>query len=251
MSSLSTEGANLEYETGDALGVWPTNCPELVDELLSVTALKADAPVSVTGVGDVRLGDALARHFDITRPHPDTLAFIASRSTNGALRSLLGDDRKGDLKQWLWGNNSRTCCTSFQSSCRARSWSGCSSACSRASIRSRRPSAHQGEIHLTVSAVRYHNGRRARKGVASTFLADRADDGRVPVFVQKSAHFRPPVNGDVPIVMVGRAPVSRRSAASCTSGARRARRNWLFFGEQHRRPTSTATSWARCTTAVS
>ncbi|MGU4703979.1 hypothetical protein K6L09_45835, partial [Burkholderia cepacia] len=74
-----------------------------VDELLSVTALKADAPVSVPGVGDVRLGDALARHFDITRPHPDTLAFIASRSANGALKSLLGDDRKGDLKQWLWG----------------------------------------------------------------------------------------------------------------------------------------------------
>ena len=186
--SLSTEGANLEYETGDALGVWPTNCPELVDELLSVTALKADAPVSVTGVGDVRLGDALARHFDITRPHPDTLAFIASRSTNGALRSLLGDDRKGDLKQWLWGNNSRTCCTSFQSSCRARSWSGCSSACSRASIRSRRPERASGRDppdrvgralsqrparaqRRGVDVPRRSRGRRPRAGVRAEVRA--------------------------------------------------------------------------------
>ena len=102
------------------------------------------------------------------------------------------------------------------------------------SIRSRRLSAHQGEIHLTVSAVRYHNGRRARKGVASTFLADRADDGRVPVFVQKSAHFRPPVNGDVPIVMVGPGTgVAPFRGFLRAAGARRARRNWLFFGEQH------------------
>ncbi|WP_374102120.1 sulfite reductase flavoprotein subunit alpha, partial [Burkholderia sp. LMG 13014] len=234
--SLSTEGANLEYETGDALGVWPTNCPELVDELLSVTALKADAPVSVAGVGDVRLGDALARHFDITRPHPDTLAFIASRSANGALKSLLGDERKGDLKQWLWGQQladvlhefpvelSGTELVGMLKRMQPRLYSIASS-----------PSAHQGEIHLTVSAVRYHNGRRARKGVASTFLADRADDGRVPVFVQKSAHFRPPVNGDVPIVMVGPgtgvAPFRGFLHERQARGARG--RNWLFFGEQH------------------
>jgi len=31
------------------------------------------------------------------------------------------------------------------------------------------------------------------EGVSSTFLADRADDVSVPVFVQKSAHFRLPI----------------------------------------------------------
>ncbi|NTX21669.1 diflavin oxidoreductase, partial [Burkholderia cepacia] len=234
--SLSTEGANLEYETGDALGVWPTNCPELVDELLSVTALKADAPVSVAGVGDVRLGDALARHFDITRPHPDTLAFIASRSANGALKSLLGDDRKGDLKQWLWGQQLADVLHEFPVELSGNELVGMLKRMQpRLYSIASSPSAHPGEIHLTVSAVRYHNGRRARKGVASTFLADRADDGRVPVFVQKSAHFRPPVNGDVPIVMVGPgtgvAPFRGFLHERQARGARG--RNWLFFGEQH------------------
>ncbi|MET1535063.1 bifunctional nitrate reductase/sulfite reductase flavoprotein subunit alpha [Burkholderia sola] len=234
--SLSTQGANLEYETGDALGVWPTNCPELVDELLSVTALKADAPVSVPGVGDIRLGDALARHFDITRPHPDTLAFIASRSANGALKSLLGDDRKADLKQWLWGQQLADVLHEYPVELSGAELVGMLKRMQpRLYSIASSPSAHAGEIHLTVSAVRYHNGRRARKGVASTFLADRADDGRVPVFVQKSAHFRPPVNGDVPIVMVGPgtgvAPFRGFLHERQARGARG--RNWLFFGEQH------------------
>ncbi|MFJ6055298.1 molybdopterin-dependent oxidoreductase [Burkholderia vietnamiensis] len=234
--SLSTEGANLEYEAGDALGVWPTNCPELVDELLAVTALKADTPVSVAGVGDVRLADALARHFDITRPHPDTLAFIASRSANGALKALLGDDRKADLKQWLWGQQLADVLHEFPVELSGMELVGMLKRLQpRLYSIASSPSAHRGEIHLTVSAVRYHNGRRARKGVASTFLADRADDGRVPVFVQKSAHFRPPVNGDVPVVMVGPgtgvAPFRGFLHERQARGARG--RNWLFFGEQH------------------
>ncbi|MBJ9618156.1 bifunctional nitrate reductase/sulfite reductase flavoprotein subunit alpha [Burkholderia multivorans] len=234
--SLSTDGANLEYETGDALGVWPTNCPELVDELLAVTALKADTPVSVPGVGDTRLGDALARHFDITRPHPDTLAFIASRSANGALKTLLRDDRKAELKQWLWGQQLADVLHEFPVELSGAELVGMLKRLQpRLYSIASSPSAHPGEIHLTVSAVRYHNGRRARKGVASTFLADRAEDGRVPVFVQKSAHFRPPVNGDVPIVMVGPgtgiAPFRGFLHERQACGARG--RNWLFFGEQH------------------
>jgi sulfite reductase (NADPH) flavoprotein alpha-component len=36
--------------------------------------------------------------------------------------------------------------------------------------------AHPDEVHLTVSAVRYEAQGRWRKGVASTFLADRVGD---------------------------------------------------------------------------
>jgi len=92
-------------------------------------------------------------------------------------------------------------------------------------------------VHLTVSAVRYESFGRERKGVASTFLADRAGDvDCVKVFVQPSHGFRPPVNGDLPMIMVGpgtgiapfRAFLEERKA----SGARG--KNWLFFGDQKR-----------------
>lgn len=70
---------------------------------------------------------------------------------------------------------------------------------------------------------------------AGTFLADRAQDINVPVFVQKSAHFRPPHSSDTPMIMVGPgtgvAPFRgflHEQLARGDSG-----RNWLFFGEQH------------------
>ncbi|QJP70761.1 bifunctional nitrate reductase/sulfite reductase flavoprotein subunit alpha [Burkholderia glumae] len=238
--ALSTEGTALEYEAGDALGIWPTNCPAVVDELLTLTRLSADTPVSVPGVGELRLGEALGRHLDITRPHPDALALIAGRSRNGALKALLASDRRADLKNWLWGQQLADVLHEFPVELSAaelvamlkrlqpRLYSIASS-----------PAAHRGEVHLTVSAVRYSNGRRERKGVASTFLADRAQMGEggvpVPVFVQKSAHFRPPASGDTPIVMVG--PGTGIAPFRGFLHERRARgargRNWLFFGEQH------------------
>jgi hypothetical protein len=39
-------------------------------------------------------------------------------------------------------------------------------------------------VHLIVDVVRYESNGRLRKGVASSFLAERADDVPVPVFSQ-------------------------------------------------------------------
>ncbi len=58
-------------------------------------------------------------------------------------------------------------------------------------------------MHLTVASVRYEAYGRARKGVCSTFLAERAREGPVPVFVQPSPGFRLPPVPDTPIIMVG------------------------------------------------
>jgi sulfite reductase (NADPH) flavoprotein alpha-component len=92
--------------------------------------------------------------------------------------------------------------------------------------------AHPGEVHLTVSAVRYGT----RKGVASTFLADRASDTPVPLFVQPTRHFRVPADGQRPIIMIG--PGTGVAPFRAFLQERRARgdggRNWLFFGEQRR-----------------
>ena len=97
------------------------------------------------------------------------------------------------------------------------------------------PKAHIGQVHLTVNVVRYKSLGRGRKGLASTFLADRVtDEAPVPVFIQPAHGFRLPVNGDTPVIMVGpgtgiapfRAFLHERRVAGCQG------RNWLFFGEQ-------------------
>ncbi|QGZ65962.1 bifunctional nitrate reductase/sulfite reductase flavoprotein subunit alpha [Paraburkholderia acidisoli] len=234
--SLATGEAGLDYEAGDALGVWPTNCPALVDELLHLTRLAGDASVSVSGHGDMRLADALARHYEIARPSPDALAFIAARTRSRGLAELLGEARKADLRNWLWGQQIADVLHEYPVDVSPSELLGMLKRLQpRLYSISSSPKAHAGEVHLTVSAVRYNNGRRERKGVASTFLADRAEAGSVPVFVQKSTHFRPPRNGDTPMIMVG--PGTGVAPFRAFLHERRARgdagRNWLFFGEQH------------------
>ncbi|WP_224044301.1 bifunctional nitrate reductase/sulfite reductase flavoprotein subunit alpha [Paraburkholderia unamae] len=234
--SLATGEAGLEYEAGDALGVWPTNCPALVDELLGLTRLAADTPVAVSGQGEMRLGEALSKHFEIARPSPDALAFIAKRTRSGGLTDLLDEARKGDLRNWLWGQQLADVLHEYPVDLSAPELLGMLKRLQpRLYSISSSPKAHAGEVHLTVSAVRYNNGRRERKGVASTFLADRALEGSVPVFVQKSTHFRPPRSGDTPMIMVG--PGTGVAPFRAFLHERRARgdtgRNWLFFGEQH------------------
>jgi len=97
------------------------------------------------------------------------------------------------------------------------------------------PKAHPDEVHLTVAAVRYESHGRARKGVCSTFLADRVDvNTPVPVFVQVSHGFRLPKDNEKPVIMIGpgtgiapfRAFLEERRAIGAKG------RNWLFFGDQ-------------------
>jgi sulfite reductase (NADPH) flavoprotein alpha-component len=99
------------------------------------------------------------------------------------------------------------------------------------------PKAHPGEVHLTVSAVRWNSNERQRTGIGSCYLADFAKPGDVvPVFVQKSHGFAPPADDGLPAIMVGpgtgiapfRAFLEEREARNAKG------RNWLFFGDQKR-----------------
>lgn len=234
--ALDIADTGLDYEAGDALGVWPVNCPELVEELLAQAGLSGDAVASVPGVGDMPLARALSTHYEIARPAPATLALIAEHARAPGLRQLLAEERRADLRQWLWGKQLADVLHAFPAALPAQAWLA---ALKRLQPRlysiASSPKAHPGEVHLTVSAVRYDNGRRRRKGVSSTFLADRAGDVEVPVFVQEASHFRPPRQGDTPMIMVG--PGTGVAPFRAFLQERRARgdrgRNWLFFGERH------------------
>ena len=230
--ALELADSELTYEAGDALGVRPRNCPELVSELLELTRLGANTCVNIDTFGDVALQQALTQHYEIARPSSETLALIAERSANPGLKHLLDPEHKAELKHWLWGRQLADVLHEYPIDCSAdellstlkrlqpRLYSIASSA-----------KAHPHEVHLTVAAVRYGK----RKGVSSTFLADRASDAEVPVFVQPSKHFRTPSDGDVPMIMIGpgtgvapfRAFLQERRALGHQG------RNWLFFGEQH------------------
>ncbi|WJY30286.1 bifunctional nitrate reductase/sulfite reductase flavoprotein subunit alpha [Streptomyces sp. P9-2B-1] len=226
----------LTYEAGDALGVEARNCPALVAEWLAVTGLDPEGPVDVSGAGTVPLGEALHRHLDIARITPGLLRLVAERTHDRTLKKLLRPDNKGELAQYTWGRQAVDVIAEHSARATAAEWAG---ALTRLRPRlysiSSSPLTDPGLVDLTVSVVRYENRHGAvRKGVASTFLADAEAGSPVPVFVQRTPHFRPPADPATPMVMVGPgtgvAPFVGFLDERRALGHRAA--NWLFFGEQ-------------------
>ena len=190
------EGSGLEYEVGDALGVVPANCPDFVREILDAAGLDGEEAVKAPDGHEMPLRLALLQKFDL-KPF---LADLPQKAASAA--DFVSPLRK--LQPRLYSISSS-------------------------------PKAHPGEVHLTVAVVRYELNGRARKGVCSTFFADRVGpDTKVPVFVHKSPSFKLPADGSKPIIMVGpgtgvapfRAFLEERRAVAATG------RNWLFFGDQ-------------------
>lgn len=217
---FSLEGSGLAYEAGDALGVVPQNCPALVNDVLA--ALGCDGEEAVpTPAGELPLRRALTECFDLGKPSAELLALVpalagaaAAAAPHHVIDVLLSAPTKPAPADFV----------AKLKKIQPRLYSISSS-----------PKAHPGQVHLTVGAVRYDKDGRARKGVCSTFLAERGlAAGKVGVFVHANKAFRPPANGDVPMIMVGpgtgiapfRAFLEERRA----TGARG--RNWLFFGDQ-------------------
>ncbi|WP_198536559.1 sulfite reductase subunit alpha [Paenibacillus sp. DMB5] len=228
--------AGVRFEAGDALGVWPANCPDLVRELLHTLGIDPSAPVLVNEQGEIPVTEALLHHFEIARVTPDMLRFIRDRSQDARLSKLLDNENPAELKQWLWGRQLIDVLQEFKVSLSAQELvEQLRPLQPRLYSISSSPKANPDEVHITVSTVRYESNGRARKGVCSTFLADLAtEDTDIPIFIQKNAHFRPPANPDAPMIMVGPgtgiAPFRGFLQERKASGAKG--RNWLIFGEQ-------------------
>ena len=231
---ISLEGSGLEYEVGDALGVCATNCPALVDEILAALGCDGEEAATVTG-GELPLRKALLQHFEITKIPANFLAAVAERSGDAGLKAMLDPAMKDDLKKFLWGREIIDLLLAHPAAkfSPAEFIALLKKMPPRLYSISSSPKTHPGQVHLTIAQVRYESHGRGRKGVASTFLADRASEA-VPVFVQASHGFRIPKNNDAPMIMVGpgtgvapfRAFLEERRAIGAKGG------NWLFFGEQ-------------------
>ena len=234
---IALNDSGLAYEAGDALGVVPANCPDLVAELL--TALRCSGEELVPGnVGAmIPLRDALLSHYEITRIPQPFLAAMAERTRDGLLKRVAAPNANGELTAFLRGREIIDLLLAHPAAqfAPAEFVSLLKKLQPRLYSISSSPKAHPGQVHLTVNVVRYESLARKRKGVCSTFLADRAlASGKIPVYVHTNAKFRPPDAADAPMIMVGpgtgiapfRAFLQERRA----SGARG--RNWLFFGDQ-------------------
>jgi NADPH-dependent sulfite reductase flavoprotein alpha-component len=224
------------YEAGDSLGVVPVNAPAVVAEWLEAAGLSPRAVVTLEGE-ERFLDDALTTQLDITRITSDLLAFVAERTSDSALATLLRRENKSRLEQYLWSMQAVDLLRAFPIGASVDEWMAVLKRLQpRQYSISSSPKTSPDEVQLTVSVVRFETETGLRRGgVCSTFLADMGAAGPAPVYLQKSPHFRPPVEADIPMIMVGpgtgiapfRGFLHDRREDGHTG------RNWLFFGEQH------------------
>ena len=58
-------------------------------------------------------------------------------------------------------------------------------------------------MQLCVSAVRYRFNDQRRQGVSSCYLADRAGDDDIAIYLQANKHFKLPKDHNLPVIMIG------------------------------------------------
>ncbi len=233
---ISLEGSGITYEVGDSMAVYPTNEPALVEEILR--ALEATGEEEIAGNRGVltTLRAGLLRDYSVTQPTPKFLKAIAQRASAAPLlNELLEPERRQDLTDYLWGME----VIDFLLEHPSIKWTPQEFAALLPKLQPRLYSiasslkAHPSAVHFIIDVVQYRTHGRVRKGVCSSFLAERCSESPAPIFPTVSK-FRLPEDHDAPIIMVGpgtgvapfRAFLQERQAL----GARG--RNWLFFGAQ-------------------
>ncbi|WP_460358842.1 molybdopterin-dependent oxidoreductase [Mycobacterium sp. ZZG] len=227
---------DVTYSVGDSLGVHVVNTDFVVETWLTATGFTGEEAVVIDGA-ELALRDAVTSHYDVCKVTSDLVRFVAEHCPDAATAKRLRNDR-GELDKWLVNRNGLDLVGEFTVRADPQLWQ---EVLVRLTPRqysiSSSPLVSPHEVQLTVSVVRYRGTDGGpRGGVASTYLADLPDGTPVPVFLQRSPHFRPPQDPHTPMIMVGPgtgiAPFRGFLQERRALGHRGP--NWLFFGDQHR-----------------
>ena len=220
---IDLAGSQLQYNVGDSLGVYPSNCSDLIgDILLACEVSDGDNPAEL----DTK---------DLTAATEELVEWFAENLLDDAEKAqaqkIAADDDlldELDVLDLLLKFNTLKIPFSDLLQCvtelNPRLYSIASSL-----------KKHPDQVHLTVGKVSYEKNGRTRKGVASSMLADRVEAGsELKVFIQPSHGFTVPADPNVPMIMVGPgtgiAPfVSFLQERESTQSKGD---NWLFFGDQ-------------------
>ena len=231
---LSLKDSGLNYLPGDSLGVVPTNCAEVVEDLLDAVGLSGEETISL-GEDSIVLKDALKQRLACTVLSKIQIKKFNELAQSDHLTDLLQVANKDALVDYMWGRELIDLFLEYpQSGISAQDFVNL--------LRPMPPrlysiasslSAHEQEVHLTVAVVRYEGNGRKRKGVCSSYLAERVGD-TVLCYLHPNKNFKLPEDSSTPIIMVGpgtgiapfRAFIEERKATGATG------KNWLFFGDR-------------------
>ncbi len=231
---ISLEDSGIQYQPGDALGVWFLNDPAVAEKLLSALSIDGATQVDIKGE-TLSVEEALVEKLELTQSYPGFVQKYAQLVNNQDLDNLLAD--KATLREYLEQRQIIDVVVEFPGKLAAQDLVNClrplmprlySIASSQAEV--------EDEVHLTVALVEYDEFGFTHQGGASGYLAKRLQEGEnVKVYVEQNNNFRLPQDPNTPVIMVGpgtgiapfRAFMQEREAQEAEG------KNWLFFGNPH------------------
>ena len=228
---ISLEDSGIQYQAGDALGVYFLNDDTIVKRILGAYNLNEDEMVTV-GEESMTLATALTEKCELTLSYPTFIKALAESTGDKALSTLLAD--KAALREYLVPRQIVDIAIDYPvkltsqqlvDACRPLTARLYSIASSQTEV--------EDEVHLTVALVEYEEHGFVHQGGASGYLAKRLEEGAsVKVYVESNDNFRLPSDPNTPVIMVGpgtgiapfRAFMQERDAQEAEG------KNWLFFG---------------------
>jgi sulfite reductase (NADPH) flavoprotein alpha-component len=228
---ISLEESGIQYQAGDALGVYFLNDADMVTRVIAAYGLDADASVTI-GEHTLSLAHALTEKCELTLSYPTFVKALADTTNDTGLVALLAD--KTALREYLVPRQIVDIAIDYPvaitaqqlvDACRPLTARLYSIASSQAEV--------DDEVHLTVALVEYDAHGFTHQGGASGYLSTRLEEGAaVKVYVESNDNFRLPADPNTPVIMVGpgtgiapfRAFMQERDAQDAQGN------NWLFFG---------------------
>ena len=231
---LDIRGTGLRYQTGDALGVYPENSPELVSELLGLLWFDGTERVTLKGKS-YSLRNALLTQCELTINSAPVVAAYARLSNAPELLDMIADPQQ--LVSYAQRRPVADMVREFAVQTSAQAWVDClPPLMPRLYSISSSPLISPDEVHLTAGVVELRIDGRIRYGAATRYLTHQLQPGdTVACFVEHNDHFRLPDDPEKPVIMIGpgtgiapfRAFLQQRAAQQ--SGGK----NWLITGNPH------------------
>lgn len=226
--------SGIEYQAGDALGVFVKNNPDLVTAFLNALGLDATTSVTLSTGLELSLELALLEHLELTQNNVGFIKSWAELSQHPDLLQRL--EQTESLHDYANSTPMLTLVQSYPASVDAQTWITL--------LRPLTPRMYSiasaqdevgAEVHLTLGVVQYQHDGQSFAGVASDYLGLQREEGdELEVFVEPNPRFRLPTDPSTPIIMIGsgtgvapfRAFMQQREADQASGAA------WLIFGNQ-------------------
>lgn len=211
----------VDYQPGDSIGVVPENPLVTVQTIINELGVHGNTPITYKEV-DYTLADFLQKKVAILHLHERIVkkyAAIVQKQIPETKTDLLHLLRQFPLA----GFGQFKEVANILPAQSPRIYTIASS-----------PSAHEGEIHLTVERDVFTVNGETKIGLCSSYLADQNERAEFEFFVQKNKRFKLPANDkDVLLISPGTGIAAARSFISERDATGATGKNWLFFGEEN------------------